>query len=165
MGKPKTEKVSTLTGEQKQLLNQILGGASGAFPTGLDAILQQLDPERARGQFQQAVADPALREFQSQVIPSILQSSANLGAKGGSAIERQLAQAGAGLERGLGEQFAGFQAQQQQAGIGNLLQLLLPSVGQQAFAIQQRPSTTQQLFGGALQLGSAALGAPKFGGQ
>jgi hypothetical protein len=164
-GSREPRRVSTLTKGQQQLLDQVLGGAGGVLPGGLEAIMGQLDPERAREIFQQSVAAPAQREFQSQVIPSILQSAGGLGAKGGTSLERQLARAGQRLEQGLGEQFAGFQAQQQQAGIQNLMQLLFPAIGQQAFALQQRqPSFGQQLLGGAFglagQLGGAALGRP-----
>ncbi len=153
MGGSKAPKqVATLTPQQSEALSQLLQQVGPAVSPGVEAILGQLDPERAREQFQQAVAAPAMREFQGSILPSILQASADLGAKGGSSLERQLARAGAGLERGLSEQFVGFQAQQQQAGLQNLMQLLLPAVGQQAFALQQRPpSFGQQVAGGFAQ--------------
>lgn len=150
--------VSTLLPEQQQLLQQLIGGSQQAFPEALQAIIGQLNPEQSREQFQSSVADPAMREFRSSVIPSILQASSNLGAKGGSSLERQLAQSGQKLELGLGEQFAGFQAKQQQQGIQNLLQLLVPQTQQQAFALQERgPSLIAKLFGTGADVASAAL--------
>lgn len=165
-GTPKPRKISTLLPEQKAALQQALGGAQQAFPAGLEAILGQLDPEAGREQFQRSVADPALREFRSSIIPAILSSSAAAGSRRAGPSERQLAQAGQQLELGLAEQFAGQQAGQQQAGIQNLMNLLFPGVGQQAFALQERrPGFGQQLFGGALglagTLGGAALSRPR----
>ena len=160
MGGSKTEQVPTMSKDQLQVLQQLLGGLQGGLPQGFEALLQQLNPESARDTFQSSVADPALREFQGKVIPSILQSQANLGAKGGRSLERQLAQAGAGLEQGLGEQFAGFQAGQSQTGIENLIHLLTGGLSAQPFTVREKaPSFGQQLGGSALQLAPRVLGS------
>lgn len=161
---PQPKRVETLTKEQKALLNQFIGGAQQGFGPGLEAILTQLDPQRTEELFQQAVADPALRSFQQQVIPSILQSSANLGAKGGSNIERQLARAGTSLEADLASQLAALQFGQQQQGIANILGLGQTAIGQPAFALQQpSPSPLQQLSSGLI--GGAFGFAPSLFGR
>jgi len=163
MGSKGPKRISTQTEGQENVLNQLLESLGQGLPTGLESILTQLDPEKTAALFEQGVAAPAQERFKSQTIPSILQASTNLGAKGGGSIERQLGQAGRGLEGDLAAQLAQFQAGQQQAGIGNLSQLLGIGLGKEAFAIQPgQPGIGQQILGGAFglagQLGGAHLG-------
>lgn len=160
----KPQKVETLSPEQQQLLSFFTGGAAQGFPSALDAILTQLDPSKTQELFQQAVAEPALQSFQSEVIPSILQGSANLGAKGGSSIDRQLARAGERLEGTLAQQLAGLQFGQQQQGISNLLGLGQSALGQPAFGLQQQGLSPMAQFilgltGAASQGVGAGVGA------
>lgn len=159
----KPDKVATLSAEQQQLLDQLLGGASSAFPSGLQAILGQIDPEKTNEFFQQSVAQPAIQNFKAEILPAIQQSGANLGAKGGSSIDRQLAQAGSNLESSLAQQLGVFQQSQQQAGLQNLQQLLGQGLGTESFALQQKGLSPLAQFilglgGSAAELGGAYLG-------
>jgi len=158
MGRPKAPsptQVPTLDPQQTQLLTQLLSGIGPQLGGAFGAIETQLDPAQQTAFFQQAVAEPSIEQFQSQVIPSILQAQASLGAKGGTSIERQLAQAGRSLETDLARQLAGFQVGQQQAGVGNIASLLGLGLGTQPFALQQQaprgPGLGEQALGSFIQ--------------
>lgn len=162
MGRAKAPtQVSTLTDPQQQLLSLLTSGLAGAVPGGLEAIGQAFQPESVESLFQEAVAQPALRGFQAETIPSILQAQANLGAKGGSAIERQLAVAGRDLEQMLGQQRVQFQLGQRQQGLEALSRMLGLGLGTQAFALQQ-PGLSPGAQIGSQLAGSALQALPFF---
>lgn len=120
--RPKTTNVSTINPQQQQLLDLFTSGAAGQLPDALQALASQLNPQKGAQFFEQNIAAPQREQFFKTTIPGIQQAGANLGAKGGSTIERQLAQAAGGLERDLSRQLSTFQQQGQQQGLQNLMQ-------------------------------------------
>ena len=158
-GQKAPRQVSTLTSEQRELLQALLPQIQELAPEAFGQIRQQLRPELAQQRFEETIATPAIQQFQREIVPGIMQQFAGLGAKGGTSLERQLARAGAGLEEQLGRERATFQAQAQQQGIQNLLSVLFPGVQTQAIALQERqPSFGSQLAGGLFGLGGTLLG-------
>ena len=151
----KLEQVQRFTPEQQQVLNQILGQASGMMPSGmgfLESILGQ-SPE-AMQQFQA----PARRAFEEQTIPSIAErfsSKFGMGGQRSSAFPQILGQAGAGLEEALSAQRAGLGFQ----GLGQLQQLLGMGLTPQ-FETGIRPGKegTSGLLGSLLQAAGQAAG-------
>lgn len=167
--KPKTKNVATVSPEQQALIDQITQGVSGGLPDVLARIQEQLDPQQQAQFFQENIAAPQQEEFFKSIVPGIQQAGANLGAKGGSTIERQLAQAGSSLEKDLGRQAAQFQQQGSQQGIQNLLALLGPGLqsGFQPVVQQGQPGVFQQGaagFASALPFILASQGLPSFKG-
>ena len=164
MGDSSAKQISTLTGGQENILKLLEQGGASAFPQGLEAILSQLDPEKINALFQQGVGDPARENFQNQTIPSILQSATNAGAKGGSTLERMLAQSGRGLEKDLSAQSAQFQAGQQQSGIANLMEMLGLGLGRDAVAIQPGQPGWGKTLGAAAAGGAGQAVKMRYGG-
>lgn len=166
------EALPSMTGEQSQLLAQLLGGLGGPLQSGLGNIQDLLTG--GPGAFE-AFEAPAMRQFEEQIVPRIAERFAGglggggLGGQQSSAFAQTLGQAGAGLTERLAGQRAGLQSQ----ALGQLSSLLGLGMGAQPFQYQQIPGQEgglSKLFGGlgtGLGLaGGAALpgGIGKFGG-
>lgn len=194
--------LSNLTPEQQASLAQILGitqdqlpdifkqlgefdiGDQSAYQQGsaaLEDLLKGFDTEQATQQYQEAIARPAIQQFNEQVLPGIQERFTGSGSGRGSAAQRQLAQAGTQLQSNLASGQASYlqqgEAQNRQAQLGALsqalgfaqapqqsllenlaplLQLQQLGLGTQAFQNVQRQGTGG-LFGGILGgLGGAA---------
>lgn len=138
------QQAPTMNPQQMQLLEQLLGGLSGATGGGLGFLQQLLGGDTE--QFTQ----PLMRHFQESVIPGIAErfSGMGAGAQQSSAFTQQLSQAGAGLE----EQLGSLRGQLQMGGLGQLSQLLGMGLGARTQENIFRPATTGlfgQLAGGA----------------
>ena len=116
---PKAEKLDVLDPAQREVLQQILGADLSQF----------FDPARQQEFFQAQVADPAIRQFQQQVVPALQEEFVGQGAASSSGLNRALASAGGELEAQLASQLSSFQ----QAGQANQLQLLAQALGLQGF--------------------------------
>ena len=117
--KGKIKSVSTQTPEQEELLKLIKEGiTSGEGP--LKDIFGSFDPAA----FEAGVSKPALKQFQEEILPTILQKYSGSGQAGGSGMERALGKAGTDLQSKLAELMYGAQQQQKQqklAGINTAL--------------------------------------------
>lgn len=156
----KIQPLPSMTGEQQQLLAQLLGGLGGPLGAGLGNLQTLLGG--GQGAFE-AFEKPALRQFQEEIVPQIAErfSSLGAGAQGSSAFGQQLGSAAAGLTERLAAQRAGLQSQALQ----QLSQLLGLGIGTQPFQYATIPGQEgglSKLFGGvgsALgQFGTLGLG-------
>lgn len=134
------EALPSMTGEQSQLLAQLLGGLGGQGGQGgaLGAGLGNLQTLLGGGkQAFEAFEKPALRQFQEQIVPGIAErfTSMGAGAQGSSAFGQQLGAAGAGLAESLSGQRAGLQSQV----LSQLSNLLGLGIGAQPFQYQAIP--------------------------
>lgn len=109
-GEPeRLEQIERFTPQQQNLLNQLLGGAQAALPSGLDFLQQILsgDPQMA-----ERFEAPTRRAFEERTIPSIAERFTGMNAQKSSAFGQQLGKAAESLEEMLASQRAGrgFQA-------------------------------------------------------
>ncbi len=148
MGKEeKIEKLSALTNRQKKYLDDLLGQLRGQdinlrsqplFTAG-ESYLQNLLSESPEAY--ESFKAPMMREFQEQIVPSISERFAGLGAGSSSGLEQTLARAGESLGERLGSLRTGMQMQ------------ALP----QALGYAQAPGSQ------AFRFGSLAMGTHPFG--
>jgi len=113
-------------------------------------MMQGMDPNQMQDLFQQSFIDPAMMNFEQQVIPSIQESFGAANAGSSSALNQALAQSGRDLSTMLGTQMGQF-AQGQQSNALNALQSINQSVGQRAFdpIITQKQGWLNPLIGAA----------------
>jgi hypothetical protein len=128
---PKIKQFQNLSPFQQKFQNQLLSGVSGLTPSMFDLLEQLLSQD------EEATSDyeaPALRQFQEQIIPSILERFAGAGALSSSGLNQSLAKAGESLSEKLAAQRSGLQQ--------NALQSLM---GLSQVGLQQRstPYTKQ----------------------
>lgn len=152
--KGKTEQLPTMTPEQQELLKLIQQGiTSGQGP--LADLFGGFNEE----QFNKGVRDPALKNFQENVLPQILEKFSGGGQAGGSGMQRGLLKAGTDLQSQLAQLMYNAQQQQKQNQIAGVNTV----TGAKPFENLYKPATTgafQSLLQGAGQgLGQAAGGA------
>lgn len=165
------KQVSPLTGQQERLQSQLTEaamGRGGGTPFGqASSYYQDL---LGGDQTYQAMAAPEMRQFREEIMPSLAEQFAGMGAGGsfGSAFQGASAQAGAGLAERLAAMRAGLRQQGAQGLMGLGQRALTPY--QQLVQTQRQPGLLEHLtkiigpligtFGGTLAggLGQAALG-------
>lgn len=127
----------TMSGEQSQLFQQLLGGLGGPMQQGLGNLQSMLSGDAS------AFEAPAMRQFQEQIIPQLSEmfSGAGAGSQSSSAFQQSLGSAGAGLAENLAMQRAGLQQQ----GFGNLASLLGMGIQTPTFQYQNIPGTQGML--------------------
>mgnify|MGYP001604592224 CR=1 FL=1 len=161
------EKMQTLTPQQQQLQNQLLGQIGGNYQNAAAGFNQFL-PGGGGGK---AISDAAHQRFQQETIPSIM-NAFGTGSKTSSALNQALASGASNLNTDIASQLAQMQLQAA-SGLGNLAQGQQGPAFQSAFDYKQKqtPFWQQAILGGlglAGQAGSAYLGAPRtnlnFGG-
>jgi hypothetical protein len=146
-GQPgKFEQVPTVTPEQKQLLNQLIGmlGGEGQLGAGMEESLSQLrelmDPS---SEAMQRFADPYMRQFKEETIPGIGERFAGAGAEGGALSSSAFGQALGGAGAGLQTQLAGLKSQLQRGAaqdiLGQFQSILGPALGTQPFGYKYTP--------------------------
>jgi hypothetical protein len=159
------KKISTVTPQQKAMLDQLLAGAGGNIGQAA-AGFQQFLPGGGGGE---AFAKQAQQRFQQQTIPSITNQFGS-GSKTSSALNQALAAGGANLNTDIASMLAQAQLQASQ-GLGNIgAQQAQIGAGTQQFGYRDRPMPfwQQALLGGlgiGGQLGGAALGNPGLFGR
>ena len=104
-GKDKAKRFQQYTPEQMQGLQELSQGlfsGEGAFGD----IYGQFNPEQYGDMFNRGVREPAMRQWEQQIMPSIMQGHADQG--NSSAMNNALAFAGSNLTSDLGAQEANF---------------------------------------------------------
>lgn len=143
-------------GPFQQMAGQTLGG-----------LMQPYDPASATRHWQQAFVDPAMQNWQRDIMPLIKESYVARGAGESGALNRALARSGQELGTGLSSQLAnilysGEQAQlgRQQTGVGQAMQMAqLPGqlLGQAGGVTGQGADLLGQMMNiGTMQRGFAA---------
>lgn len=123
-----------------QTQQQIGQGIQQALPS----LLAGLTPGGQDQIFQQAVAEPTMRDFEQNILPQLRQSAQNAGASSSSAFNRALASAGTDLAANLASQRASFGLGQQQQSLANLLGISDQQLRQQLGAAGVAQAGTQQ---------------------
>lgn len=144
----------------------MLQGVGPQAQQSLMGLLQGFDPQQNQDMFQQAFVDPAMMQFEQQILPAIQQRFVDAGAGSSSALNQALGQSAADLSTMLGSQMGQFTQQQQALGQqGQLggLGALQGAIGQQAFQpmIQQRQGLAGPLIGAAGTALGGHLGRPQ----
>jgi hypothetical protein len=121
-------------------------------------MLQPYDPKQYEDVFQKSIVDPAMQQYQQQVLPAIQQRFVDADAGSSSALNQALSQSASDLTKGFGQQYGNF-FQQQQANQQAALQGLGGLATQQTFTpqIQQRGGILGPLIGAAGQLGGGYM--------
>ncbi len=126
-------RLSTLTGQQQAIANQLQGRVSSAGePT-------KLDPAATASYIQQSVATPLLRQYDQSIMPRLKDSFAAVGALMGSRRGFAQQQSLQNLQDTIGSELGKAQLQNQQLAAQQALQynqLGAQMVGQQNMAIQ-----------------------------
>lgn len=119
--------ISMLTPEQQQFLQGLgLGGLGQQAGQAYSQFLQPYDPSAYQDVFNKAVVDPAMMNYEQQLLPALQQRFVDANAGSSSALNQALAQSANDLTVGLGAQYGQFfqnqQANQLQAlqGLGAL---------------------------------------------
>jgi hypothetical protein len=152
---------STVTDQQKSLLDQLLSAAAPNLQSAAQGFNQFL-PGGGGGE---AIANAAQQRFQQQTLPSIMNAFGS-GAKSSSALNQALAAGAANLNTDIAAQLANMQLQAAQ-GLGGIgaQQASIGNTPQFAYMQRQQPFWQSALLG-ALglggQLGGSYLGSPKF---
>lgn len=156
LGSPsRAQQLPTMTPEQQNLLNSLLGQLGGPLSSGIQNLQNILSgsPEAFS-----AYERPAMRQFQEEIIPGISERFAGAGAGSSGGFQQTLGRAGERLAESLAAQRAGLQSQAL-----SQLQNLLGLGTQSQFQYSQIPGSTG--FLGALAPGlGAGLGMGLGGG-
>lgn len=154
-GRPdKLKTFNRLTPQQQQLQQQILESLmSGQGQFG--DLFGQFNPQQATNAFQQGVANPALRNFNQNIVPGIQERFADQGYS--SALTNSLASAGRDLQESLNNQLSPFIYQAMMQNQQNRLQGINQGLGTQNYTpyIQQG---SPGAFNGLMEGVSGGLG-------
>lgn len=151
--------IDLLTPEQQQFLGGILGGPMSQLAgQAYQSFLQPYSAEQYEDVFNKAVVDPAMMQYEQQVLPAIQQRFVDANAGSSSALNQALAQSAGDLTTQLGSQYLNFFNQQQAnqlsalGGLGGL-------AGQQTFQplVSQGGGILGPLIGAAGTIGGAAM--------
>jgi hypothetical protein len=159
----KVKKLESLSPEQKQILQQLLGniqglGGQGGYGQAINLLQQYLDPNsEVYGNFEA----PYRQEFEQQTIPNIAERFAGAGAQGGalssSGFGQALGAAGANLQTNLAQMKSGLQRQSIQDILGQYSTMTGQGLGIQPFAYYNKPGH-QGFLPTALSSGLRAFG-------
>ena len=146
------------TQQQTDFLNQLLGSLGPQAQEAYQQFLQPYDADQFQDLFQQSFVDPAMMQFEQQVLPAIQQRFVDAGAGSSSALNQALGQSATDLSTMLGSQMGQFFQQQQQNQLGALGQLGgLTGQRMQDPIIQQKQGLLGPLIGGAGQVAGGLL--------
>ena len=137
------QQTPTLTPQQQQLINQLIGGLGGPTGQGIDLISQLLGGNQ---EFLKQLQAPEIRRFEEQTIPGLAERFSGAGAQESSAFKQALGGAGAGLSENLAAQSGQLGMQAQQTGLQGLLSMLGLSQKPQ-FATSFQPGKSGALGG------------------
>jgi len=143
--------------EEEQRLNELINQNLPLLQQVLSGGLQGLGTPEAQQQFEAQFLDPAMMNYEQQVIPGLKQQFTDLGASSSSAMNQALAASAGNLMTDLYGKFA----QQQYGGQQNIMQLLLGLLAnpQNEAMIRQN----QGILPGMVQgMGAAAAAIPAF---
>lgn len=161
--KDKTKKLETLSPEQKQILQQLLGniqglGGQGGYGQATNLLQQYLDPSsEIYGGFEA----PYRQEFEQQTIPNLAERFAGQGAQGGalssSGFGQAIGAAGANLQTDLARMKSGLQRQSIQDILGQYSTMTGQGLGIQPFMYYNKPGS-QGFLPTAVSAGLRAFG-------
>lgn len=163
---PQLQKVSTGTNQQQQFggkdlisLLQSMMGQGGGFNAAnqYDQSLLQGGPGQQGNAYDQ-FSQPYLQQFNEQILPSIAERFARMGALSSSGFGQSLGGAASGLQSSLAQLFSQLQGQasgRQQGQFQNLSQI---GLGYSPFAYNEKQGT-QSALGPLLTAFSSAFGA------
>ena len=144
--------------QQSQFINSLVGGLAPQAQQAYGQLLQPYDPQQFQSLFQQAFIDPAMMNYEQQVLPSIYQSFGDANAGSSSALNQALAASARDLSTGLGQQMGNFYQNYQQQQLGALGQVgglagtrILDPIVQQGY------NPMGDLIGAGGQIGASAL--------
>lgn len=154
-----------MTGEQSKMLKNALSSTKGDFSK---VLMELLGGGQGQGgsfedQFQKGVVDPTMQMYQQDILPSLEQRYADVGAGSSSALNQALIRSSDDLTNLLAGQRIGYQGQQQQlrqSAQNSALQSILSLMGQKSFQpIVQGPTEglIKPLIGVGGQLGAASI--------
>lgn len=112
-----------MTPEQQQFLKTLISGLGGQAQGALGGLLQGYSEDL----FQQGVVDPAMRQYQQQILPALQERFVDANASSSSALNQALTQSAGDLSNVLAGQRIGLQqsmAQQQLGGLSAVLSAL-----------------------------------------
>jgi hypothetical protein len=140
------EQTPSMIPQQRQLLEQLLGGLGETTGQGFDFLSKILGGDTS--QFEA----PLMRQFYEQTVPGIAErfSGMGVGAQGSSAFGQQMGAAGAGLA----EQLGALRGQLGLQGLSHLQGLMGQGLGSRAFESIYRPSTSGFIGGTASGIGT-----------
>lgn len=155
---PRAKERNVLNKNQQMMEDYIMQALQGEGPLGQ---IGQYDPATSAQQFNDAVAQPLITQFQEEVMPGITGQFRGAGLGNSTFAGQASARAGEGLERQLASGLAQYQQADKQSALDRLLQLFSTGFGRQTKAFEQ---PTQSAFESAAYkgLGEAAKG---FGGS
>lgn len=153
-GKDKIKKAGTLTPDQEQLMALITEGLTKG-----DGALKGLFGDFNKEEFDQGVTQPALKNFQENILPMLNEKFIGNNQVGGSGMQRAQMKAGTDLQSQLAQLMYQAQNQQQQNKMGGL-QTALGTRGFENIYKQGNTGAVQSLLQGAGQgLGKMATAA------
>jgi len=102
--KPKfgSKQIQQYSPEQMRILNSM---SSQMTPELMSELYGPIDEGQLYDRFQRRTVDPAMRQFNEQIVPGLQESFAGMGGRGGDAEQYQLASAGGRLSEDLARQF------------------------------------------------------------
>lgn len=160
-GAEQTGNVPLMTGEQSDFLSQAMGGLGPQANQAYSQFLQPYDEDQFQGLFQKSFIDPAMQQYEQQIVPMLQQRFVDANAGSSSALNQALGQSASDLSTMLGSQMGQFYQGQQQNQL-QALQGLSGMLGQRAFdpMIQQRQGILGPLIGAGGMIGAASMMAP-----
>lgn len=154
-GSSKPGKISLLDQQQTDLRDQLIQGLQGQ---GQFANLFSTDPQQTANLFNQAVAQPAITQFQEEVLPQITGQFRGAGLGNSTFAGQASARAGEGLERQLASALANTQFQQQNTAQNRMQEMLQRILGTPSFGYTQpQQSGVSNLFNSIAQFGALGL--------
>lgn len=153
---------------QLKYLQQALQNLGPQANEAMSQMLKPYDEEQFQGLFKKAFIDPAMMNYEQQVIPSIKQSMISQNASSSGALNQALAASAQDLSTGLGTQMGQFY-QGQQTNQLNALGILAQMLGMKPYEniATNRPSPFQQMSQTAM--GAAGMMMPwgmgRYGGR
>ena len=159
-GQKRLDDINLLTPGQQQFLSGALGGPEMGQQAGAayQQMLQPYDPKQYEDVFNRSIVDPAIQQYQRQILPSIQQRFVDANAGSSSALNQALTQSANDLTSQFGTQYGNFFQNQQQRQLG-ALQGLGGLATQQTFApqIEQSQGILGPLNGDGGQVGAGYM--------
>jgi len=111
------------TPQQSQFINNLLASLLPQASQTYGQFLQPYDSEQFNNLFQKSFIDPAMMNYEQQVLPAIYQSFGDVNAGSSSALNQALASSAKDLSATLGSQIGGYLQNYRQQQLGALGQL------------------------------------------
>lgn len=156
--KEQTKQLPTMTGQQRQYLDQLMQQLQQSSPEMWNYLNSLLSGEGADWE---AFSAPYMRQFEEETIPGIAERFGGVGAQSSSGFQQALGKAGAGLQ----EQLAQLRAQLRMGAAQQIQGMMGQGLGQRAFENVYIPRGQGFLQGMAPAIGGALGSAVTMGMQ